>query len=111
MINAKIKHGDDFGDLAIDKNQNGNIIVTVPKTGVRVECCLMTSFHEKQLIAQNYELFSQFFNLSVIENYLRMSLDTSFNATHPVQTGDKVKLKNLSNAKFNGRMGEVNLQR
>jgi hypothetical protein len=74
LINAKIKYGDDFGDLAIDKNQNGNIVVTVPKTGVRVECCLMTSFHEKSLIAQKKRAEKQKLPDKIATSQLIMSI-------------------------------------
>jgi len=52
LAEATVKHGDDFGELEVSRNEKGNIVFLVPKTKVHVECRMLTGFHEKQLIAQ-----------------------------------------------------------
>ena len=52
LNDVKINPGDNFGDLNVERGDNGNLIITTPKTNVRVECQVFTGFHEKQLMAQ-----------------------------------------------------------
>jgi hypothetical protein len=52
LNDVKINRGDNFKDLSVERNADGNLVITTPKTKVRVECRLMTGFHEKHLLAQ-----------------------------------------------------------
>lgn len=52
LDDLKIQHGDSGEMEGVERSANGNIVIVTPKSGVQVECQLLTGFHEKQLAAQ-----------------------------------------------------------
>ena len=52
LDDVKVNHGNDIDGLEVERNGAGNLVITTPQTNVRVECQMMTGFHEKQLLAQ-----------------------------------------------------------